>query len=199
MEFYRQTTEYTCAACSLLMVLNHFKPDYKLNRENEFKIWRETANLPTRAPSIYGLSVLAKKEGLNVSLVLEEMEYDYPDYRFKGYTKKEIDEAKFMSKTHAREAREANIKIEHRDVNIDEIKKLLTDGKILMLRVNAGIFRDTRSTSKYLVFYKISSDEHFTVLDPFKGTLTIDEKDLEQALETLHTKKKRDRRMIVFS
>lgn len=198
MQFYRQTTEYTCAACSLLMVLNHFDKDFKLIRDNEFKIWRDSANLPTRAPSIYGLAIIAKKANLNVSLVLEEMEYDYPDYRFKGYTKKEIDEAKFMSKIYAKEARDINIKIEHRDVNINEIKSLLSDGKILMLRVNAGIFRDTRSTSKYLVFYKMSKENHFTVLDPLKGTLTIDDNDLEQALETLHTKKKRDRRMIVF-
>jgi len=198
MELYKQTTEYTCAACSLLMVIHHFKPGFKLTRENEFKIWRESVNLPTRAPSIFGLVVFAKKEGLNISMVLEDMEYDYPDYRFKGYTKKEIEEAKFMSKNYADSAKDLGIDVEEREVSISEIKDLMTNGKILMLRVNAGIFRDTGSTSKYLVFYKMPSENHFTVLDPLNGTSVINEEDLEEALETLETKKKRDRRMVVF-
>lgn len=199
MKFYRQTTEYTTAACSLLMITHHFKPDFKLNRENEFNVWRQSVNLPTRAASIYGLAVFAHNSGLSVKVVVEEMEYNYPDYRFKGYTKKEIDEAKFMSKSHAKEARSLGVTIEERDVEIDEIKNLLKEGKTLMLRVNAGIFRDTASTSKYLVFYKLKDESNFTVLDPVKGTLTIDEIQLAEALETLHSKKKRDRRMLVFS
>lgn len=198
MEFYRQTTEYTTAASSLLMVINHYNSDFKLSRENEFLIWQSSVNLPTRASSVYALASFAKKQGLNVRLIMEEMEYNYPDYRFKGYTKKEIDEAKFMSKLHAKFAREAGVVIENRDVEIKEIKGLLQDGKILMLRVNAGVFRVTGSTAKYLVFFKLVSEDKFTVLDPVKGVLTINEIQLEESLETLHTKKKRDHRMIVF-
>ena len=197
MEFYRQTTDYTCANSSLLMVIHHFKPEFKMTRENEFKIWLSAANLPTRAPSIYGMGVFAKKEGLNVRLVMEEKEYDYPDYRFKGYTKKEIDEAKFMSKLHSKEANRLGIPIEERDVTLEEIKSLLSQGKILMVRVNAGTFRDTKSTSKYLVFFK--KREEFMVVDPLRGEFSLDERMLEEALETLHTKKKRDHRMLVFS
>ena len=160
MEFYRQTTEYTTAASSLLMVINHYNSDFKLSRENEFLIWQISVNLPTRASSVYALASFAKKQGVPSRLIMEEMEYNYPDYRFKGYTKKEIDEAKFMSKQHAKFAREAGVVIENRDIEVKEIKGLLQDGKILMLRVNAGVFRVTGSTAKYLVFYKLVSAKH---------------------------------------
>ena len=198
MELYKQTTDYTCAVCSLMMVINHFDPSFKLSRENEFKIWRETVNLPTRAPSIYAMASFAKREGLDVRIVLEEKEYDYPDYRFKGYTKKEIDDAKYMSRISAKEIFNLEISLEEREITIQEILDLLNSGKILILRVNAGALRDTRSTSKYLPFFKREGSQLITVLDPVKGELLIDNKALEESFETLQTKKKRDHRVLIF-
>lgn len=199
MDLYKQTTDYTCAVCSLMMVINHFDSSFKLSRDNEFKIWRETVNLPTRAPSIYGLACFAKKQGLDVKVILEEREYDYPDYRFKGYTKKEIDDAKFMSKLFAKEIGLLGVPIEEREFSFKETIKLLDEGKIIILRVNAGALRDTRSTSKYLPFFKRKDSNLITVLDPVKGELLIDNKALEESFDTLQTKKKRDHRLIVFS
>jgi hypothetical protein len=198
MELYKQTTDYTCAACSLMMVLNHFNPDFKLVRENEFKVWRDTVNLPTRAPSIYGMACFAKKIGVDVRIVLEEREYDYPDYRFKGYTKKEIDDAKYMSRIFAKELFSLEISLEEREIKLDEVIALLDEGKIIILRVNAGSLRDTRSTSKYMPFFKRKGSELITVLDPMKGELSIDSKAFEESFDTLQTKKKRDHRMLIF-
>lgn len=198
MKLYKQTTDYTCAVCSLMMVLNHFKSSFKLSRDNEFRIWRDTVNLPTRAPSIYGLACFAKRQGLDVKIVLEEREYDYPDYRFKGYTKKEIDDAKFSSKLFSKEVSSLNIPLEEREVSFNEILSLLDEGKIIILRVNAGSLRDTRSTSKYLPFFKSKGSSLISVLDPVKGELLIDAKALEESFDTLQTKKKRDHRLLVF-
>ena len=198
MELYKQTTDYTCAVCSLMMVLNHFNPEFKLSRENEFRIWRETVNLPTRAPSIYAMASFAKRHGVDVRIVLEEKEYDYPDYRFKGYTKKEIDDAKYMSRISAKDVFNFEISIEEREISVQEIINLLNDGKILILRVNAGALRDTRSTSKYLPFFKTKKSELINVFDPMKGELLIDTKALEESFETLQTKKKRDHRVLIF-
>ena len=197
MELYKQTTDYTCAACSLMMVLNHFK-GFKLNRENEFRVWRDTVNLPTRATSIYGMAAFAKKQGVDVKMFLEEKEYDYPDYRFKGYTKKEIDDAKYMSRISDKDVFNFEISIEEREISVQEIINLLNDGKILILRVNAGALRDTRSTSKYLPFFKTKKSELINVFDPMKGELLIDTKALEESFETLQTKKKRDHRVLIF-
>jgi len=180
-----------------MVVINHFKPDFKLSRENEFLIWQSTANLPVRASSIYGLAVFAKEQGLNPEIILEEKEYDYPDYRFKGYTKKEIDEAKFSSKLYHKKARELKIRIEERGFDFKEVKTLIRKNKVLMLRVNEGALRETGSTSKYVVIYEYK-DKEFGVMDPKQGLIKVSEDLLREAFETLETKKKRDHRMIVF-
>ncbi|KYK26267.1 hypothetical protein AYK26_05665 [Euryarchaeota archaeon SM23-78] len=199
MQAYIQTTEYTTAASSLMAVINHFKPDFKLSRENEFFIWQNTVNLPVRASSIYGLAVFAKQQGLNPNIVLGEKEYDYPDYRFKGYTKKEIDEAKFSSKLYHKKARELGIKIEEKEFDFKEVRKLVKLGKILMLRLNEGALRESGSTSKYVVVHGFDNKyKAFSVMDPKQGLVNVSEDLLREAFETLETKKKRDPRMIIF-
>lgn len=199
MELYNQTTEYTCAASSLVMILNHFNKKFLLNKENEFKVWRESVNLPTRASSIYGLAVFAKKEGVSVEIVVEEAGYDYPDYRFKGYKKVEIESAEFMSSTFEKEVKNLDIPFIIKEITISDIKEHLEEEKILMVRVNAGIFRNTKSNSQYLVFKGLTEQGKFIVFDPVSGILEIDEVQLKESLDTLHSKKKRDCRMLIFS
>jgi len=196
MKPYLQTTEYTCAASALLMILNHFNKDFELSRENEFHIWKTTANLPVRASSIYGLAVFAKKNGLHPQIILGEKEYDFPDYRFKRYTKKDIDDARFTSRIYHKEAVNLGIPIQEKEFTLEDVKKLLEQGRIIMLRLNAGVLRDTRSTSNYVVVYNYKNKFH--VIDPKQGKLIVADNILEEAFSTLQTKKKRDHRMIVF-
>lgn len=182
-----------------MAVINHFNPEFKLSRDNEFIIWQSTANLPVRASSIYGLAIFAKEQGLKPSVVLGEKEYDYPDYRFKGYTKKEIDEAKFSSKLYSKKARELGIKVEEREFDFKEVKGLVKKGKVLMLRLNEGALRETGSTSKYVVVHDYNNaKKEFSLMDPKQGLVTASEDLLREAFETLESKKKRDHRMIVF-
>lgn len=196
MKPYKQTTEYTCAASSLLSILHYFDPEVKLTTDMEFNIWQKSANLPTRASSIYALALIAKEYGLSPSIYLEEKEYDYPDYRFKGYTKKEIDQAKFSSKLYAKRARQNNIPITEKTVTIDDVNKELDKKRIIILRVNAGIFRDSASTAKYIAMQK-KNDQYF-IIDPRVGKKQVTQEQIQQAMKTLQTKKKRDVRMIVF-
>ncbi|MFH1649956.1 MAG: peptidase C39 family protein [Candidatus Woesearchaeota archaeon] len=196
MKPYLRTTEFTTAASSLLMVLNHFNESFELNRENEFRIWMASANLPVRASSIYGLAVFAKKNGLNPKLVMGEKEYDYPDYRFKAYTKREIDEAKFTSRLFAKECRDMDIPIEEREFDLAEVKRLVQDGHIVLLRINAGTLREKKSTSNYVVVFDYEGG--YAIMDPVQGKIIVDEKLLDEAFHTLQTKKKRDPRMVVF-
>jgi predicted double-glycine peptidase len=199
MKFYRQTTAYTGAAAALLMVLHQENPDeWPLTRESEFRIWHESANLPTRSSSIYALAKIAKSAGLTAQVVVEEREYDYPDYRFKRYKKVDIDDAKFSSKQHAKSARKAGVKIEERELELTEIKTLAKEGKLLLLRVNAGVFRETKATSRYVLVAAYDGGT-YQVLDPAQGELRIDEQQMEEAFETLTTKKKRDHRVIIIN
>jgi hypothetical protein len=196
METYIQTTEYTTAAVSLMLILNHFDDEFDVSRENEFRIWMNSCNLPTRACSIYGLAVYAKDHGLDPEIRLGEKEYEYPDYRFKGYTKKEIDEAKFSSKLYHKEARALDIPVKEEEFDLADVKDLLKDDNVILLRVNAGALRDEGSISNYVVVYKYRNN--YSMVDPVQGKIRVGEDKLREAFETLVTKKKRDHRMVIF-
>lgn len=205
MQPYTRTTEYTTAACSLMAAINHLKPDFALSREHEYRIWQASVNLPTRASSIFGLAAFAKRQGLAPRIVVESLDYDYPDYRFKRYRKTDVQQAAFMSGLYRADARGLGVPIEERPIAFEEILALVTAGKTLVLRLNAGALSGTRSVSKYVTLYgkEISQKDtgaHYLLLDPVlaEPLLAVSEEKLREAYETLVTKKKRDHRMIVF-
>ena len=199
MRPYTQTTEYTTASCALMLIMHHLDEKYPLTRDHEFKIWRESVNLPTRAPSIFGLARYAKEHGLTPTVVVESPDYDYPDYRFKRYKKTDVDLAKFSSKQHMEAAEAANVPINERAITFEEVKELVKEGHTLLIRLNEGIFRDVGSTSKYIVVYGLENDEYL-LADPLLEAplITVDEDTLRESFDTLTTKKKRDHKMIVF-
>lgn len=198
MQPYTQTTEYTTATSGLLMIINHFKPEFELTRENEFLIWRRSTLLPTRASSIFGLAAYAKEQGLSPKVVVESSEYDYPDYRFKRYKKSDIEYAAFMSDLLRKRAERLGVKVEERDISFEEVAMLVKEN-VILIRLNEGVFRDIGSTSKYVVLYGKEGDK-FLIGDPIQeeSLLKVSEEQLRESFETLTTKKKRDHRMIVF-
>lgn len=198
MEFYRQTSQYTGAPAALLMALHQFHPEeWPLDREHEFTIWMQSANLPTRSSSIYALALIAKLAGLSTHVIVGEREYDYPDYRFKRYKKIEIDEAKYASKLYAKRAREMGIPLEEREFTLQEVKEHLDNNARILLRVNAGVLRDDKATSKYVLVTGFE-DGAYVIMDPDQGEMRVDQEEMEEAFDTLMTKKKRDHRMIIL-
>jgi predicted double-glycine peptidase len=196
MEEYLETTEFTCGSSALIMVLKHFNK-LEPNRENEFRIWMKSALLPVRASSIYGLALCAKELGLEPEVYAETKEYEYPNYRFKSYTLKEVNQAKFTSNLYLKDAEKNNIKIYEKKITFDDIKKLLTNKKIIIIRLNVGIFREHKAQSNYVVVYGYG-DKKFLVIDPKIGKKIIPEEQFKESFETVITKCKRDHRMIVF-
>ena len=197
MKPYSQTTDYTCASSALLMALNHYNPSIKLSTENEYDIWLNTVVLPTRASSIFGLAVYAKEKGLNPQIVTEEISYVYPDYRFKRYKKTDIEKAKEIAKIYLKKAQQLNIPIQERSFTLDFVKQLLKKKKKILLRVNAGVLRDTKSTSNFIMINDFKNNQ-FNIFDPAQGELNVSEEKMQEAFDTLVTKNKRQHRMIIL-
>ncbi|NQV91359.1 peptidase C39 family protein [Candidatus Woesearchaeota archaeon] len=198
MKPYFQTTSFTTAAASLLTILTYLNPDIKHSKLREFDIWRSSVNLPTRASSIYALATYAKKCGLDPKVVVESKEYKFPDYRFYRYTKDDILHASFASTMHQNKAERENIQIEERRFTIDEITEELKEGKVILLRLNTKpIWHSKRNTSNYIVLHGFQ-EELYNLIDPAFGALSIPRETLQEAFDSLETKKYRDHRMIVF-
>lgn len=196
MEVYKQTTKYTGAASSLLMVLNHYNK-LELTKENEYKIWQNSAQLPTRASSIFALATIAENLGIKTRIVVGNTKFEYPNYRFKKYKLKDIEQAKFTSNIFLTKAREKKIAVEERDFKLEEVKKHLKEGKVLMVRVNVGKLREKKVTCNYIIVYGYSNKK-FLIIDSKNGKMLTPEEDMEEALETVTTKGKRDKRMVIF-
>ncbi|MFC1722687.1 peptidase C39 family protein [Nanoarchaeota archaeon] len=199
MKPYHQSTKYTCGASSLAMIINHFNPDFKLNQQNEFEIWNHSVALPLRGSNLFGLALYAHNKNIPCKVIVGKKEFKFPGYRFKAYKKKEVEIADKSSSIFIKRLKDNDIQIEERDFNLDEIKSLLTDGKVLLLRLIIGTIRqstDNKRTSHYIPITSFS-DNKFEVFDPGAGRLLIPEKRFRQSFEKVK-EVKRDNRMIVF-
>ena len=197
MQPYLQTTNYTCAASSLLTIIHYFKPEMELSRENEFNIWKNTALLPTRASCIYALANYARLNGLNPKVMVEIKGYTFPDYRFYRYTKEDIDNAKFLSKINLKEAERNNVLIEEKEITLNLLKSEVKNN-LLLIRINTRPIRnDKKNSSNYIILHGFSQG-YFQIIDPALGALSVPESTLQEAFDTLETKKYRDHRLISF-
>ncbi|MBW2964032.1 peptidase C39 family protein [Candidatus Woesearchaeota archaeon] len=199
MQHYKQTTKYTCAAASLAMIINHFKPEFKLNQENEFDIWHKSAALPVLGSSIYGLALYANQNGIPALVVVGEKEFKFPGYKFKAYKKAEVDMAARSTKYYLDKVERAGMVVEQREFTLKEVKNLLAQGKVILLRLVVGIIRGTKDNKRnphYLPVFGYK-DGKFTIVDPKMGKLDVDEAVVQEAFDKI-LELKRDPRMIVF-
>lgn len=200
LESYKQTTNYTGASSALMSIIHYFKNDFELNEDNELDIWLKSAILPTRASSVFALAIYAKNLGLEPKIVIEDKHYTYPDYRFKRYTKKQIELAEKVANRYLAKCEEERILIVEKEFDVNYIDSLLVKKKILLVRLNAGRLRGTKSTSKYIVIYKKSKKDpnKYFIIDPRRRRKKVTREMLDEALTELKTKKKREKSMIVF-
>jgi len=198
MQLYNQTTKYTCAAAGLAMVINHYRPKFLLNIDNEFDIWQKTAALPARGSSIFALASYANTQKVPVKVMITKRQQKYPQ-ETRWYDKKEIHIANFSSDLYYRRAKEVGIDIIEGEVRLLDVKKLLKAGHILMVRLFVGVLRGTKANRKiphFMVLYKHEKGKYH-IMDPKRGELKVTEKILRESFEGLE-EIKRDSRMLVF-
>ncbi|PIN76816.1 hypothetical protein COV17_00880 [Candidatus Woesearchaeota archaeon CG10_big_fil_rev_8_21_14_0_10_36_11] len=199
MQPYIQSTSYTTAASALLTILHFFNPTIPLTKEQEFDIWKKSVNLPTRASSLYALATYAKKCGVLPKVIVERKEYHFPDYRFYRYTKEDIVHASFTDAIHYQKAKQGGVIIEEKEITFGTIQRELEKSSIILLRINTkSLRREKRNTSNYIVVHGFT-DNFFHIVDPILGEVSVPKTEMENAFNSLETKKHRDHRMIIFS
>ncbi|MFT4283137.1 MAG: peptidase C39 family protein [Candidatus Woesearchaeota archaeon] len=187
---YLKTTPYTNASACLINILEILNKNYKGSQEEEFKIWLKTSLLPTRASSIYGLAIIAKQEGLNPKIFVEGEDFDFPDYRFYRYKKSDIEYAQISSEIYKEKCKEKNIPIHVTQVSLEKIKDLLKTN-YLMVRINTKQIRDLKKNSSNYIVFESYKNKLFTIIDPTKGRLEVNEDTIYESYISLETKKHR--------
>jgi hypothetical protein len=181
------------------MIINHFKPEFELSEENEFDVWHRAAALPALGSSIYGLALYANSKGVPVVVVVGEKEYKFPGYKFKAYKKKQVELASKSTQIFYDKAVKQGITVEERGFKLDEVKGLLAQEKVVLLRLIVGIVRgtkDNKRSSRYMAVYGYEKGK-FKIMDTRRGKVSVDEKIVQEAFDKV-VEVKRDNRMVVF-
>lgn len=198
MKPYIQTTQYTTGVSSFINILQLLK-EIEPTRELELSIWKQTANLPTRAPSIYSLALIAKQHNLNPKIIVGTTQFDYPDYRFYRFTKEDVELAALSEAQSIQEAKNNQIEIIHKEIQFQEIIQELQNKNALLVRLNTKTFREEekRNSSSYIALTNINENK-IEIIDPTQGILTLNKEVIQESFESLIEKKHRDARMIIF-
>lgn len=199
MQNYKQTTKFAKLASALMLVINHFKPSFEISRENEFKLWRETVLLPTRASCIFRIGLMAHKNKIPTKIIVGMPSYKFPRrYKFRVlFTKKEVYDTKFFSDINFKEAKKNGI-VEVRDFTLNEIKEALKNNKIVLLRINVGSLLNIRAIPDYILLRGYGNNL-FLWNNTFNGeTVRINEKQMKEHFDTVKTRCKIDNRAIIF-
>jgi hypothetical protein len=198
MQPYKQSNEYTGGAAALLMALNHYDPKVELTKEAEYEIWRRSAALPVRAPDIYGLALVAHEHRRRVKVVVGEIKYQYPNYRFQGYKLTEIEEASYMSELFYKRLKRAGVEVVRKDFGLDQVRDLVRGDKVVILRLNAGVLRNSKASSSFFPIFKYG-DKKYLLVDPQDGQKKLVYEDkMKEAFDTVREKCHRDNRMLII-
>ena len=191
MKPYLQSTEYTTAAASLVYVLQ--TQGHPTNSWVELDAWHHSALLPTRASSVYGLALYAKRKGLTPTIIVQKQQYSFPDYRFFRYKKTDIDIAKDMQDYYRRQAIQEDVHIVRKKITVDLIDQY--KGHQMLVRLNPKTWRG-KKTSNFVVLEVI--DKGYQIMDPVIGLFCITKETLNVALTELIDKKKREPQLLIL-
>ena len=196
MVFIR-STPYTNAVCCLINILS-LKKNTNFKQKDEYDIWLKTAVLPMRTSSIYGLALISKQHSLTPKLIVENHEFDFPDYRFHRYKKSDVEMAKFSSEIYRKKCEEANINITVKKIDFEDLKKLVLENYCIV-RINTKFIRNLKRNNSNYVVFKDYKNKEFEIIDPSQGTLKISEEVAYNSYLSLETKKHRAHKLLVFS
>lgn len=193
---YLKTTPYTNAVCCLLNVIS-LKKNNEFSQNEEIDLWLKTATLPTRASSIFGLALEAKKKDLEVEVIVSNEDFDFPDYRFHRYKKSDIELANISEKIYLNKCKKEKINITIKEISIKEIIELLKT-HYLIIRLNTKIIRNLkRNNSNYLLFTNFK-DNNFEIIDPSIGVLNVSKELITESYKSLETKKYRNHKLLMI-
>jgi len=69
---YKQTADFTCGACAVLMVWRYFDRNVQLSKRNEFSVWTEIVALPFKFSSPYRIAAFFIKKGFETKLLMRQ-------------------------------------------------------------------------------------------------------------------------------
>ena len=163
--FYEQTTDFSCGPASLMMAVKSMRPEYKMTRQEELRIWREATTIFMAAGhggcSPYGLALSAWHRGLNVTLYINQEEAPFLDGVRDEEKKSVIQE---VHDDFIKEIKTTGIKIKVQNLESAELDRILQSGHPIIALIST--WRLNRNKAPHWVYVTASDDEFVYINDP---------------------------------
>jgi hypothetical protein len=141
--YYSQTSEFTCGSACVLMVMKHFDPEVKLNRDLEFEVWRQCNMIGIRGADPFGLSVPLIDAGFDVRLVTQRKkvidEKPWRDRLSRHFSSEEIELSFYGMGENRRRALSRNLPVQYKRPLIGDIVHGVQDGFVPIALVHMGV------------------------------------------------------------
>jgi len=175
---YAQSEEFTSSAACAMMVLKYTKANFKMRKEEEFKIWQEAVNGSVWHGSKYGLAYALAKRGARVNIVSSNVADE-------GYEKKlavqndiNLDVLRASFNEIRGLARDLKVKEEHGGVTVNTLKRFISSGKIPIVLVDASKINPYLDSYPHWVVVKGYDDDTFYINDPYSDSTIAMEPDV---------------------
>jgi len=141
--YYAQTADFTCGAACVLMVMKHFKPSLKIDRDLEFEVWRQCNMIGIRGADPYGLSVPLMDAGYAVRLLTKRREViNAAQWRRKlrrRFSSDEVELSLFGMRQNQARALRWRLKVTFKRPIVDDILDAINDGYVPIPLVHMGV------------------------------------------------------------
>lgn len=163
--YYAQTTDFSCGAACLNMVLHHFNPKHIMSQANELRLWREATTIFMLAGhggcGPRGLAIAAARRGLQCEVHLSHLSNIFI-HTVKNEDKKQVIDV--VHKDFQLECEELKIPIHKKALSISQLKEALSSGAIVLILISTYHFN--KSKTPHWVLITAINEKFFFIHDP---------------------------------
>ncbi len=167
--YYAQTADFTCGPACVLMVMKHFDPRIKLNRDLEFETWRRCNMIGIRGADPFGLSVPLIDAGLEVRLVTQHKRVvDEKAWRrrlVRLFSHEEIELSFFGMRENRRRALIRNLQVQYKRPVVADVRNGVLEGFVPIALVHMGVVHSLNIP--HWVVIADADDEKVVFNDPY--------------------------------
>jgi uncharacterized protein YvpB len=167
---YAQSEEFTSAAACSMMVLKYINKNFKMKKDEEFNIWQEAVSGSVWHGSRYGIAYALAKRGAKPSIISSNVKDEGYERKLAVYEGINLDTLKSSFGEIREKVKGMKVQEEHGTVTVNTIKKLLNEGKIPIVLVNANLINPYLEESPHWIVVKGYDDDTIYINDPYSDS-----------------------------
>ncbi|MDD0854000.1 GNAT family N-acetyltransferase/peptidase C39 family protein [Halobacteriovorax sp. GB3] len=159
VQYYPQTTEFTCGPSSLMMAMSTFDSTLKLSQRLELQLWREATTIFMLSGhggcGPRGLALAAAKRGFEVDIFISTKDYLFIN-SVRSEKKREV--MKLVQNDFDEQLKQYDVSVKTKKVSFDLVSKIIKDGGIPLVLISSYLLTGTK-TPHWIVIS--GADDHF--------------------------------------